>query len=214
MAIINPFAPFNQGNVMRDRLHNEAASKGACHAFAIHWCSLMHAGPPHILKAKNRMAALTIHHGGANPVLQKVYGNAYSEPDRDRKTANDLLVSIHGLMKTGIPIDLDHHNENLLVETICNPQYSAMLYSFWWKKTWDNEPGHTIAFFRKLQFGRKFGHNGVRHRDGNGDMIIAFDPNDGEYWFRPTMLPIFFHQLERKYSVISKERLVYLKSNH
>ncbi|WP_137937480.1 hypothetical protein [Chitinivorax sp. B] len=198
---------FEQVNVMNGRA-NAAATAGACHNFAIHWCGLMlqDSDPAH---ADTRMATLAANRGGASPVLQKVFTDAFSEQNRDWKTADDLCVAIRGLVRKDYVIPYGGYDQTQLKDTLLSPDWSAMVYSF-------DFPGgilgaangcHSIAFFRPL-------HASKGKVSPVSDKISAYDPNFGEYLIDKIELNYWINKLKQTYAGnILYHRMFYLKEN-
>ena len=161
---------------------NKAAIQGACHNFALHWLAM-------ILKdslgsAKDRMTTLAAGAGGANPLLQKVFGERWKGEGADE--ADLLMLKIHGLTtKDAIPYgayDLAALKRKL------TPVYSqAFIYSFWFAGSIVGAEGgaHSVAFFC------------VQHNVTTA--IHFFDPNFGEFLMTLQEFDGFWQELVATY---------------
>jgi hypothetical protein len=185
---------FNQIATMAG-LQSAAVLAGACHNFALSWCAVMfRVWDPS--KADFRMAQLKAGKGGANPVLQKTFVDAWNEPGRDWRSADVLGMAVRGLVRVGYAIPLGNFNQAAVTAVVKAPQHPAMVYAF---DRWNGVAGaglesHTIAFFRQLRKGQR---GGIAPAD---DQVSVFDPNYGEYLVPSLEFNYWFSKLKAHYT--------------
>lgn len=195
---------FDQTATMAGRA-NQAATAGACHNFSIEWCSLI-AAKQGVEKAAERMAALRVARGGANPILQKVFVRRWNETPRDFHVADTLPINLRGMARRGIGIQYSVYDQATAIRAIKKPGASGMLYSFWFpgRAIGAGDGAHTVAFFRPLTASR--GSLIPTSTD-----VHAFDPNFGEYLIPELELNYWFNKFKASYNGrINYHHLVYI----
>lgn len=185
MATFNEMmiAPFNQVGVMGPRVgRNKAAVEGACHNFALSWIADIMRNPSG--SAASRMAELSKRSGGANPILQKVFGDRWGlEGDQG---ADQLMTQIHGLVTK----DVFAFKRYVAIEVLSglkNNVGKGCLYSFWFAGGVIGAEGgaHSVAFYP------------TRH--GGKVAMHFFDPNFGEFLFSEDEFNGFWSSLTTQY---------------
>jgi hypothetical protein len=176
-------APFEQVKVMGPRVGvNKAAVTGACHNFSLNWISLILNNP--LGSAKERMAELSKNSGGANPVLQKTFGDRWTLEGAEG--ADDMMCQLNGVLTTDA-IRYGTYDYSALKRKIVNGFGLAFLYSFWFSGSIVGAEGgaHSVAF------------SVVQH-----NVTIAihfFDPNFGEFLFTSEEMDDFWRELVNTY---------------
>jgi hypothetical protein len=176
-------APFEQVQVMRPRVgKNRAAVEGACHNFSLAWIADVIRNPDG--SASERMTALGKNAGGANPVLQKAFGDRWTLEGMGG--ADELITSVHGL-RTKDAIAYKAYNVNELLPALRAGVGKGFVYSFWFAGGVSGAEGgaHSVAFYC------------TRH--GGKLAIHFFDPNFGEFLFNEDEFAGFWSALTSKY---------------
>ncbi len=158
-------ASFSQVKVMGPRAgKNKAATEGACHNFSLQWIADIIRNPGG--SAKARMAALAKNAGGANPVLQKMFGDRWALEGCNG--ADTLITQIHGLATKDI-IGYKPYFVGELLPALNNCKGQGALYSFWFEGSVEGAEGgaHSVAFYCTTHGGKL--------------TIHFFDPNFGEF---------------------------------
>jgi hypothetical protein len=213
-------ADFKQVDVMRG-VASEGA-KGACHSFAVHWCSLIYQNPSNVVTADDalkRMALLKANKGGGNAVLQANFLKGFDRDVREGgwkgeeggwKSLDNLIVSVRGLerVKYGLGGGIAYFDGIDQVGLLVNsPEVDAMVYSFTFNGEVEGAKNgnHTIAFFRKLTPSR-----GKLVPVSNS--VSIFDPNFGEYSVMMCNFAVWFGKWMRHYDdKFITHRLFYVK---
>lgn len=180
-------ADFEQVRVMSPLAKTSAAAtQGACHNFSLHWCSEILANPG--ANGSTRMATLGRKAGGANPILQKAFGDRWSL--EGQSGADDMMLRIHGLSATSV-FPYSNFNPTSLKNGILGGKGKAFIYSFWFSGSRPGAEGgaHSIAFYCTSH-----GGNAVVH---------AFDPNFGEFVLTGGELPQFLAELFALYGPVN-----------
>lgn len=171
-------AAFAQVKVMGPRVgHNKAAVQGACHNFSLHWISLILGKPEGA--AADRMAALAANSGGANPLLQKVFGDRWGLEGANE--ADDLMCKIHGLITKDV-FPYSAYDQGRLKSAL-QAVGTGFVYSFWFAGGIVGAEGgaHSVAFYV--------------NKHGTNLAIHFFDPNFGEFLFTDTEFDGFWSEL-------------------
>lgn len=176
-----------------------AATQGACHNFTIEWLSHMFesGGATTDSKAKDRMTKLARNNGAGNPILQKVFGDRWKEGGNSYKIADQMMISIRGLKDAALAFDYRKFIVDDLLANITSPDYSGMIYSFWFKGSVSGASGgaHTIGFFRSVK-----PHHGKMVAED--EYVSGFDPNFGEYRILETEFKGWFTEFMKSYGGI------------
>ena len=176
-------APFTQVGVMGPRVgRNKAAVEGACHNFSLSWIADIMRNPAGA--AKDRMAELGRHAGGANPVLQKMFGDRWGL--EGATGADELITQIHGLITKDV-FAYKQYIANEVLSGLCGNVGKGCLYSFWFSGGVVGAEGgaHSVAFFP--------------NKHGGKVAIHFFDPNFGEYLLTEDEFGSFWGTLTRQY---------------
>ena len=195
---------FSQTQTMHGR-SNHAATHGACHNFSIQWLSEMFANADPA-KGAARMSHLASRKGGANPVLQKAFGERWAEGGSAYKLADRMMLSLRGLREVNMPIAYSVFNQASLVSIVNAPRESGMVYSFWFNGSVVGAAGgaHTIAFFRSLKPSRG-------RYVPTTDSVFVFDPNFGEYHVPTAQFGSWFSTLTSLYGPMSKHMMKFVR---
>lgn len=204
----NLLADFSQVKVMAGKL-NAAATTGACHNFSLHWISLLYKdkGSTDEKLAIARMKELAAKKGEANPILQKIFGEVWTQESVEN--ADKLMIALRGMKpskEVGIPYS--PYDQAKLVALLKAPKAAGMVYSFWFPGAIAGAQGaHSIAFFRNVE-GKK---GKMVPMDQN---VLAFDPNFGECHIAEANLGKWLDALKKTYSgAINQQWLKYIEPN-
>jgi hypothetical protein len=176
-------APFEQVKVMGPRVgRNKAAVEGACHNFSLAWIAAIMGNPGG--SASDRMAALAKNSGGANPVLQKVFGDRWALEGADG--ADELITQVHGLLTKDV-FAYKRYIANEILPGLENAVGKGCLYSFWFSGGVVGAEGgaHSVAFYP--------------NKHGGQLAIHFFDPNFGEFLITGNEFASFWGILTAKY---------------
>lgn len=158
-------ASFSQVTVMGSRVgKNKAATEGACHNFSLQWIADILGNPGG--SAKDRMSKLAKNSGGANPVLQKMFGDRWGLEGAEG--ADTLITQIHGLATKNI-FAYKTYFQGEMLPGLNGCVGLGALYSFWFTGSVVGAEGgaHSVAFYS--------------NRHGGKLVIHFFDPNFGEF---------------------------------
>jgi len=198
MTIANLLLEFDQSKVMATKKGlNAAADAGACHNFSLHWVSLMFKNASYeVADAKARNKELAAKKGEANPVLQKVFGNQWTEATKETdvmealKAADKLMLALRGLKLGKKPEThkFENYDQAKIVNGLKAPEEQGFIFSFWWAPNL----AHTIAFFRKATPG------GGKLKPSD-DQICCFEPNFGEFHIKDANIDKWLNELKKEY---------------
>jgi hypothetical protein len=184
-------ADFSQVTVMAPKVQvNKAATDGACHCFSLQWLSLMLTDTRSAQgSAPSRMATLSKSHGGANLILQKVFGIRWGTDGMDNA---DALVQMNYRLKLQDVLKYDSYNLTKLAKGLSTQvsKGGGFLYSFWFHGSIPGAAGgaHSIAFYVT--------------RMGLMSVVHIFDPNFGEFVCSGTEFAQAFKELMQKYGPV------------
>jgi len=176
-------ASFTQVGVMGPRVgRNKAAVEGACHNFSLSWIADIARNPSG--SASERMAGLGKRAGGANPVLQKMFGDRWSS--EGATGADTLITQIHGLITKDV-FGYKQYNANEILSGLRDNVGKGCLYSFWFSGGVVGAEGgaHSVAFYPG--------------KHGGKVAIHFFDPNFGEFLFNEDEFNGFWGTLTNQY---------------
>ncbi len=176
-------ASFAQVTVMGPRVgKNKAAIEGACHNFSLAWIADIIRDPQG--SAGDRMNRLAKNAGGANPVMQKMFGDRWKL--EGAKGADELITQIHGLLTKDV-FAYKQYNINEILPGLRNGIGQGFLYSFWFSGGVVGASGgaHSTAFYATKHGGKL--------------TIHFFDPNFGEFLFQEDEFLGFWNTLTGKY---------------
>ncbi len=180
-------AAFQQVSVMGPRVgRNKAAVEGACHNFSLEWIANIARNPEG--SASDRMAALAKKSGGANPVLQKMFGDRWKREGAGG--ADELITQIHGLSTKDV-FGYKFYSASEILPGLRNGVGQGFLYSFWFSGGVVGAEGgaHSVAFYC------------TRH--GGKLALHFFDPNFGEFLCNEDEFTGFWNALTGKYGPIT-----------
>jgi hypothetical protein len=183
-------ASFSQVAVMEARKGvNASATAGACHCFSLHWLSTILRNPGGA--ASDRMAVLGRGNGGANLILQKVFGTRWLVDGAGGANA-DFLVTQNYRLTTNDSIPYGAYNPDALAHklTVNSTLGTGFIYSYWFNGSVVGAKGgaHSIAFYATSM--------------GSRPMIHVFDPNFGEYLLTGDEFAKAFFELMGKYGPV------------
>jgi|GEM_PF-2844691 len=192
----NLISEFDQVAVMAPLgIQSKAAAKGACHNFTIEWISFMFMSGGSVSGTipKERMSSLAKNNGAGNPVLQKAFIDFWTEDRDSYKKADTMMIGARGLIEKKMAFDFSAFDQAALEKNITAPDYSGLIYSFWFPGAVRGADGaHTIGFFRSL-----------KSRGGAfvpvENYVSAFDPNFGEYQIPSPDFNNWFNKLKQAY---------------
>lgn len=180
-------ADFSQVGVMSSRVgKNKAATEGACHNFSLQWIADIIKNPNGA--AKDRIANLSKNAGGANPILQKVFGEKWG--GEGAEGADTLITQIHGLSTKNI-FAYKSYFEGEILPGLSGCIGLGALYSFWFSGSVVGAEGgaHSVAFYCTTHGGQL--------------TIHFFDPNFGEFLIQANEFLDFWHILTGKYGPLT-----------
>jgi hypothetical protein len=196
-------ASFSQISTMAPLAGRAAsATAGACHNFTINWASILLTQPKYSTPG-SRMSALSALAGAGDVMLQKAYRDFFTEMQSSGAITSILLHRADELgylsrgLKSKMVLNFDRFDENRVVDKVnkSRPRPGdtgvALVYSFMFNGSvvGADDGAHTIGFFRKCA------HN---DKDSAG-VVLAFDPNFGEYCMFPDELKEWFTSLRSAY---------------
>jgi hypothetical protein len=202
-------ASFSQISVMAPLAGRAAAATaGACHNFTINWASILLTQPKYSTPA-SRMSALSALAGAGDVMLQKAFINFWTEMQSSGATTSiqlqraDELGYLSRGLKSKMVLNYDQFDENRLVDKVIKSRPRpidagvAFVYSFVFNGSVVGAGGgaHTIGFFRKCAYNDK---------DSAG-VVLAFDPNFGEYYMFPDELKEWFTSLRSAYAPLTAD---------
>ncbi|MFK0572340.1 YopT-type cysteine protease domain-containing protein [Endozoicomonas sp.] len=178
-------AYFSQCEVMYGRVgRNSVAELGACHNFSLHWLRLILSDRRMLPKA--RMSKMKKNSGGANLLMQYVYGLRFSP--NELIESDKMLLRLRGLKALNPTIGYSSYYWDDLFSHICWTK-GGFVYSFWFesrnKVSGAESDAHSIAFYRTSV--------------GLEGFIIVYDPNFGEFHVIPEDFPSFWRELASVY---------------
>jgi hypothetical protein len=193
MALMDEYrtASFEQVTVMGPRVgKNKAAVEGACHNFSLNWISLILNDP--LGSSKDRMVKLSANSGGANPVLQKVFGDRWGL--EGASGADDMMCQINGLTTQDV-FAYKVYDKGELSRGLLQGSGLGFVYSFWFAGGRIGAEGgaHSVAFYTVIY--------------GSGNAIHFFDPNFGEFVFNATEFDAFWTELTGMYGPLKNHWL-------
>jgi hypothetical protein len=193
VALVDQYkiAAFEQVVVMGPRVgRNAAAVEGACHNFSLHWLSMILTDPGS--PADSRMAVLSKNAGGANPVLQKVFGDRWDlEGMRD---SDQMICQIHGLV-THDEVPFSGYGAAALAAPLFQNVGKGGIYSFWFIGGVVGASGgaHSVAFYTNQM---------------NQETVLHFfDPNFGEFLLTAGEFGPFWDELTGRYGPMRRHML-------
>jgi len=180
-------APLEQVVVMQSRIgRNAAATEGACHCFSLHWLSEILRNPGGL--ARDRMATISRGSGGANPILQKVFGTRWGT---DGMNGADFLATQNYRLLTKDAIRYGAFNLGTVRGKLIAAVGSGFIYSFWFCGSVVGAQGgaHSIAFYVN-----RYAHEYTVH---------VFDPNYGEFLCTGAEFTVLMTEIFAKYGPIT-----------
>ena len=136
------------------------------------------------------MSVLSAKSGGANPILQKVFGDRWGL--EGASGADDMICKIHGLL-TKDAIAFSNYDQSRMKKVLEDGVGSAFVYSFWFAGGIVGAEGgaHSVAFYVNLHGGKVALH--------------FFDPNFGEFLFNNSEFDGFWSELIGTYGPIKQQ---------
>jgi len=176
-------ASFSQVSTMKSRVgKNKSATEGACHNFSLQWIADILGNTAG--SASERMARLSKNSGGANLILQKMFGDRWQL--EGASGADMLITQIHGLATKDV-FAYKNYFEGEMLPGLKSCVGLGAIYSFWFNGSVVGAEGggHSVAFYSTMHGGKL--------------TIHFFDPNFGEFLIQSDEFVGFWHLLTSCY---------------
>lgn len=178
-------ACFSQMDVMSSRIEGnpDAALKGACHCFSIHWLRMVLSNSEGL--PKDRMEEIKRNGGGVNLLMNNIYHLRYDPAEMIE--SDQMLLRLRGLRSLSPTISYSGYSFRTLLTNIVWRE-GGFIYTFSFGdgafKAKD-EGMHTMAFYRTAV--------------GVEGYVYVYDPEFGEFQVMPEEFSAFWQELVGRY---------------